>query len=329
MTGGTDTFDVKLPWQDTQWQRLVQMHNDTCLPHALLFSGPLGVGKNRFALAFAYFLMCESPIREMPCGDCRQCRFNKAGTHPDLKLIKPEQKGKQIKVDQIREVVEFISKTSQQGGYKVTILSPAESMNINSANALLKSLEEPSPNTLLILLTQASSQLLATVRSRCQNIKFPVPTSEQALQWLEPLVSSQEQANAFLSEASGQPLTALELLETDGISRSQQMKKDFLSMLSGRQLALSVAQKWLSYDLSETLIWLYRRYADLINNRCADVQISKEWQALALTVDVQTLFHLSDKIIELKGKLDRGANPNQQLALEELLLESCEVFHSF
>jgi DNA polymerase III subunit delta' len=322
----SDALAVKLPWQNEQWSKLLQMYTGQRLPHALLFAGPAGVGKYRFALALAHYLMCNSPVDGMPCGSCRQCGFNKAATHPDLKLIAPEEKGKQIKVDQIRELVGFVCQTSQQGGSKVIILSPAESMNINAANALLKSLEEPTPGTLMILLTHAPSQLLATIRSRCQSMVFPVPASEQAMRWLVPLVSSEEQAAQLLKEAAGQPMTALVLLETDGISRFQQMDSDFLAMLGGRQLALSLAQKWIGYDLSDSLVWLARRIAGLVRYRCAGAELEAQWQPLVLNADLQRLFKLSDAINKLHGKVSRGANPNQQLALEELLLESCDVF---
>ncbi len=322
------SFSVKLPWQESQWQHLDKLYRNKTLPHALLLVGPDGIGKYRFAQAFAHYVMCVSPRSSMACGQCRQCGFNLAGTHPDLKHVEPEEKGKQIKIDQVRALVEALAQTSQQGGYKVSILSPAEAMNINAANSLLKSLEEPTADTLLILLADSPSQLLPTIRSRCQSVVFPVPAKDEALAWLAALLPSSEQAEQLLQEAQGRPIAALELLETDGIGRYKQMRSDFMALLAGRITALTLADKWLEYDLLEVLSWLNRSVSSVVSFRVAGSPLAKEWQAVAAHANVQGLFSALDNITQLHGQLAKGANPNKQLALEELLLETCDVFHT-
>ena len=129
------TLAVHYPWQGAQWSHCVELQRAGRLPHALLLAGPEGVGKRRFALALAQSLMCEQSGPQGPCGECRQCHFNLAATHPDLKLLTFEEKAKQIKVDQVRGLIDFFSQTAQQGGYKVTLIAPAEAMNINAAGA--------------------------------------------------------------------------------------------------------------------------------------------------------------------------------------------------
>ncbi|MGK0440403.1 MAG: DNA polymerase-3 subunit delta', partial [Pseudohongiellaceae bacterium] len=145
-------LDPSFAWHAVQWQHLADLCAANRLPHALLFAGPPGVGKLRFAKALAYSLLCEKPGYQTACGECKQCRLNQT-SHPDLKLIQPEEGARQIKIDQVRGVVQFIVQTSHAGGYKIIILSPAEAMNTNAANAVLKSLEEPTDNCLLILIS--------------------------------------------------------------------------------------------------------------------------------------------------------------------------------
>ncbi|MEE8056636.1 MAG: DNA polymerase III subunit delta' [Pseudomonadales bacterium] len=328
MTQAERSLAVKLPWQMAQWQRLDDMLTDGKLPHALLLSGPTGIGKKRFALSLAHYLMCSQPSASMPCGECRQCGLNKAGTHPDLVVIEPEEKGRQIKIDQVRGLVEFLGHTSQQGGYKVTVVVPAEAMNINAANALLKSLEEPTANTLLLLLTDSPSQLLPTIRSRCQTMAFPVPPKAEALKWLATVLPSSQQAEALLDEVGGQPMSALELVESDGLTHRQQMKSDFISMVSGQVSALSVAEKWLDYDVYESIGWLNRRLSEFISYRMGNTPLAADWQAVVSKANVPGLFGLLDKVSQLHNSLVRGANPNKQLTLEDLLLEICDKFHN-
>ncbi|WP_339337784.1 DNA polymerase III subunit delta' [uncultured Oceanicoccus sp.] len=320
---------IKLPWQQQQWQRVDDLFQHNKLPHALLLAGPAGVGKQRFALALAQYLMCESPQQGMACGQCRQCGFNLAGTHPDLKWVTPEEKSKHIKIDQVRALVESLGQTAQQAGYKICILLPAETMNINSANALLKSLEEPAANTLLLLLTDAPSQLLPTIRSRCQRIDFPLPSKQQSLDWLSTHVPAQTPVEALLHESANRPLAALALLENEGMERLQQWSQDYLALIAGQLSALSLAEKWLEYDLGEVLTWLSRKLSRVIAGHVAGaIDVDENWQQLTASVNPQSLFNLLDAVNELVDKLNRGANPNRQLALEALLLESCDKLRS-
>jgi len=326
MTQNEGNLEVCLPWQHVQWQRVIDLHLNARLPHALLLSGMSGIGKSRFALALAHYLMCSEPQGEVACGHCRQCTFNLAGTHPDLKILEPEESGKQIKVDHIRGLVNFLDQTSLQGGYKIALISPAENMNLNAANALLKSLEEPSASTLLLLITDSPSRLLPTIRSRCQSYKFNIPAVEEATSWLTKLIPPQTDAVQLLQESYGQPLTALAMLETDEISHRQKMSSEFIGMLKGRETPVAVAGKWLQYDLVSALEWLSRKLAAIISLRMANKTVDEDWHEVGVKVNVQEVFRLFDQVVLLLDQLNRGANPNKQLALEELMLRAYDSF---
>lgn len=159
-----------------QWHLLWQRYLQHCLPHALLFIGAPGTGKQQFAITFAKSILCRQPTHEgNSCGECPSCRLMQAKTHPDLVYIEPEQAGHMIKIDQIRQMIHFANETPQQGGFKIIIIHPATAMNLYAANALLKILEEPAPNTLFILISDHSLRLPPTIISRCQKIVFQKP----------------------------------------------------------------------------------------------------------------------------------------------------------
>ncbi|MEC9482713.1 MAG: DNA polymerase III subunit delta', partial [Halomonas sp.] len=199
-----------LPWQASLWKRLVQLQDTDRLPHALLFSGGHGLGKQELADALAARTLCRRP-GEVACGECHGCQMLQAGYHPDLLRIAPAEKSRQIRIDPIRDVNGFISQTAQQGGYRVVILQPAEAMNVAAANALLKSLEEPGERTLFILLADIPSRMLATIRSRCQHWALGVPDAATSLDWLGGELGDRDEAYFWLQVAGGLPLLAKEL----------------------------------------------------------------------------------------------------------------------
>ncbi|WP_019530298.1 DNA polymerase III subunit delta' [Dasania marina] len=308
-------------WHDTQWQHLADLHQKRRLPHAVLFAGPEGVGKLRFAKALAYSLLCQQATFGTACGACKSCHLNES-SHPDLKLIVPEDGARQIKVDQVRGVVDFISHTSHAGGYKITIIAPAEAMNINAANAILKNLEEPTDNSLLILVSDAPGTLMPTIRSRCQQVYFPVPQPEQVLPWLTSATANQELAQQLLAEAGGKPIMALEYLNSGALQKFQEMERQFLETLNQRMQPLTLADKWKDHELMDILHWLQQKLAQLIRAEQAQAALAESWQPWLATPAV-SLFALLDEVQLLAAKVQRGANPNRQLVVEDLLLSCC------
>ncbi len=196
------------------------------LPHALLIHGPKGVGKLELAETLAQLLLCESKARK-PCGSCEGCRWYLAGNHPDFRRLEPEalaatpaeegteegpaRKGKpslEIKIDQVRELADFLNVGSHRGGRRLALVHPAEDMNANSANALLKGLEEPPPGAFFLLVSHRPARLLPTIRSRCVAVPVPVPAREATLEWLGS--HKVKNAERWLAYAGGAPLRALD-----------------------------------------------------------------------------------------------------------------------
>ena len=309
-------------WHVQQWQQIIKLHDDGRLPHALLFAGPPGVGKLRFAKALAYGLLCQQRSMGVACGECKQCRLNESA-HPDLKLIEPDDGARQIKVDQVREVVDFIAQTSHAGGYKISILYPAEAMNTNAANAVLKSLEEPTANSLLILVSDSPGALMPTIRSRCQQVLFPVPAQGDVLPWLISATANEQLAKELLFESEGQPLTALQYLNDGALQKHTEMQKEFLAALSGKLQPITLAERWKDHELQDILNWLQRKLSMLIKAKQAQAELPQPWLPV-VDHSVTTFFALRDQVVELALKVKRGANPNRQLVVESLLLECCK-----
>jgi len=143
-----------LPWQAELWRQLA---GRTQHAHAYLLHGPGGIGKRQLAEQLMALLLCQRPVDATACGECKACQLLAAHTHPDHYILEPEEVDKAIRVDQVRDLVGFVTQTAQLGGRKVILLEPAEAMNLNAANALLKSLEEPSGDTVLLHQSPAES----------------------------------------------------------------------------------------------------------------------------------------------------------------------------
>jgi DNA polymerase-3 subunit delta' len=197
------------------------------LPHALLIQGRSGLGKTALARAFAQALLCESTAADgLPCGTCQACRWFEQGNHPDFRQVEPEAlseataaegeptaKGsatpsRQIRIDQIRELQDFLTIGTHRGGFRVILVRPAEAMNAATANALLKSLEEPPPGTVFLLVSSAPDRLLPTVRSRCQRVPVAAAASPAASEWLR--ARGVREPEAALQYAGDAPLAAVE-----------------------------------------------------------------------------------------------------------------------
>ncbi len=200
-----------LPWQQSQFQRLQILASNNRLAHAWLFAGKPGIGKLAFAQHFARYLLCRKAGSHGPCGSCQDCHLFSAGTHPDWLLLQPELR--QLKIELIRDAISFAQNTSQRGGAKVIIITPAESMNNNAANALLKILEEPPAQTFVLLVSEQPGLLLPTLRSRCQRLDFPAPPAAQALAWLQTQAEAGKNPAFHLQLAQGAPLHAYKLMQ--------------------------------------------------------------------------------------------------------------------
>jgi len=167
-----------LPWQQERWRQVRGAHAAGRLAHALLLAGPRGVGKGHFAAGLAAFLLCESPeAARKPCGDCRSCVQIAAGFHPNLMRLQPAEDKRDIAIDDVRALLDRLHLSSHYGQAKLAIIEPADALNASGVNALLKTVEEPPPATHLLFVSERWRALPATLRSRCQILRFARPRS--------------------------------------------------------------------------------------------------------------------------------------------------------
>lgn len=188
------------PWQAGLWQQLARRERHA---HAYLLHGPAGIGKRDLAERLGALLLCGAVRDDAACGACKSCLLLRAGSHPDFFELQPEEADKPIRVDQVRELVDFVVQTAQLGGRKLVLLEPAEAMNLNAANALLKVLEEPPADVVFLLVSDALQKLLPTLRSRCRIFPLTAPSQAQALAWLN--AHGEADAAVELAHAGGAP----------------------------------------------------------------------------------------------------------------------------
>lgn len=199
-----DTF----PWLQPLQERITQLATQRRLPHAMMISGGTGMGITSWLTWFESYVLCQHGSLR-PCGQCHACQLHAAGTHPDGLRLQPDGKAQLIKVDAVRQVVNFAHSTAQAGGQKVIVIESAERMNTAAANALLKILEEPPAGTFLLLQTDDMNALLPTIRSRVQRLSFAPPTKEQSITWLVNKGVNKDTAKLLLALHYGQPCTGL------------------------------------------------------------------------------------------------------------------------
>lgn len=321
----TSTHPVFKPydWQLSQWQRVNGMIRQGKIPHALLLTGQKGVGKQDFAHALAQLLLCNSPTENSACGSCKSCQLYKAGNHPDFNLLCPEEKSSVIKIDQIRELVDFVNKKSQFSGFKLALIVPGEAMNTSSSNALLKSLEEPGDNTVIIMISHSPSRLMATIRSRCQILNFPVPAKNLSLVWLQN--QGVAESETLLSIASGLPLRALEMESTDMLETQQRLASDLLQLRQHKLDPLVVARQWEKLppeDCLQCLIGWTLDWVRLKNNQPSlGFNLQKVHREIANSFDTSNIFAFWDSLKEALQQIQSNSNPNIKLMWTDLLIK--------
>jgi DNA polymerase-3 subunit delta' len=320
-------------WQVEQWRSI--MERKSILPHAILLLGRTGVGKHDFALEVSRALLCQNTINNEACGICPSCLWFAEGTHPDFRLITPESdddidetpkkkttKKSQISVSQIRQLFDYLSLSSHQVGAKrIILISPAETLNQASANALLKMLEEPPVNTIFILVTSQSQRLLPTILSRCQTIEMDLPARSVALEWLK--VQGLKNAESALDYAGGAPLLAIQANVETNSSLVKQLVQGarldafasapmFLSL--GMERALETLQKWV-FDL------LYCKHAKQSHYH---TQQASALQALSKSVNLSLLLSFQQTLVEAKKTANHPLSNEMQL--EKILLQYTQIF---
>lgn len=335
----------EIPWNQDLWNDLIERYHGAGLPHASLLLGNDGVGKRSFAFKLAKFLLCQSSAKKqaqatvnVPCDQCHSCQLMDAGSHPDYFICDQEAKGKQIKVDAVRKLNDFFSKTPQISACQVVQIYPIEAMNLNASNALLKTLEEPSGESYLLLIAERLGSVLPTIRSRTQRISFHPPNTQASLAWLAQRLdnTSAEDLSLALKQCAGGPLKAEAwlrqgLLAQDGVYVGLMQK-----WLAGQQPLQDVSKVLSKYELLDTINWWSGLSLDIMKmGMGADAsQVSRPLQAqwveqLAATVIKIKLLTLQKKLQDIAGQIVAGQGSfNTSLLLETVLLDWQQSFSS-
>ena len=336
--------DFIYPWHVPAWAQLQQLRPR--MPHAILFHGPAGTGKSGFIESFAQALLCEDGRPDgHACGSCVSCGWFIQGNHPDYRRVRPEaledeppegEEGaegdtgkkskstkapsKEIKIEQIRNLADFMNISTHRQGLRVVVIYPAEALNTPASNALLKTLEEPPPNTVFLLASNSLDRLLPTILSRCRKFALPMPDHAAATQWLNG--QGLADAESWLREQGGAPLAALAQSETGNRDEMDAL----LQLLSRPHIdgALKTADKLSKTPLSLVVSWQQRWLYDVFSYKLSGgiryfPRYQKELAALAGKV------HTSNLMRAIKGTNERRATADHPLSpklfLEDLLLD--------
>lgn len=318
------------PWQEQQKVFLFNLANQDHLHHAFLFHGPAHLGKFNFACAMSALLLCEHHSKNelgVACQHCHACHLVRSMTHPDLYVLKPEKEGKQILVDEVRQLIDFMSKSSARNGRRMVIIDQCHQMNSNAANALLKFLEEPGEHVHLFLVSSELNALLPTIRSRCQKLSFIEPSEAQALAWLKQYIDS-EVESSLLEYAALSPLLALQLRDDPIFVNRKSILLALKSLLQNKVGAMAYAEQWSDYSLILFLSWWHACLGDVLKLLAgADIEqlrfksLYAELEIFAGSVHQDNLLDFMDEIFLLRQQLNRGAPFTQTLVLQSLLLQ--------
>jgi DNA polymerase-3 subunit delta' len=316
---------VEYPWLEPLWARLTAIYRHGHLPHALLLTGQPGMGKAVLAEELAHLLLCERPAEgHVACRQCTGCLLFESGSHPDYFHITPGEDSRSIKIDQVRRLAEGLSLTRHGSGYKVAILEPADGLNINAANSLLKTLEEPTDNTVLVLVSPHPARLPATIRSRCQELRVQAPDRERTARWLATRYSGAT-PEVYVTLANGAPLQALQLAQENALEERQRRFRALLDIREGRGDTLAVAADWAADQNLKGLRWMQEWVMDMLKIRLTGqpegihgIDLLDDLSALAPRLDSRLVFGLLDRINRTLKLAD--STLNRQLMMEDILL---------
>lgn len=321
------------PWQQNQWQQLMHMRHINRLPHALLLTGPAGLGKTQFADHITHAYLCERSAQgtlalcaEKPC---HACRLLQQHVHPNVLWITPEKDT--IKVDQVRNITNFVYQSALQGNSRFVIINPASALNVNAANALLKTLEEPTEDVTLILICAQSARLSATIRSRCQRITFRAPPLVEAEKWLQKYFDqgkslSTISAALLLKLADGAPLAALALMDNTILQQRENIVAALRDLLLRRSNPIAAFKKTEDIDLKFFLDTITTWLHDVIRLQYGGTTIINDDQYVVLQQAASQTYpqhniNLSLSLQALRAQLASGFNFNKQLLMERIFIQ--------
>lgn len=314
-----------LPWQKAVWQCLEVYRRHDRLPQALLLSGPSGLGKRQLVQRFAKILLCAN---RSACGHCFACRLLEAGTHPDCVTVAPEA-DKDLTVDKIRDLIDTLALKPQYGQGRVVVIHSSDRMNTAAANSLLKTLEEPAPGTMIVLLSEFPGRVPVTIRSRCQHLKLAVPPLEVSRLWLKGQGFAEEMAELALALNGGAPLAARDWLLSDAPAKRGKFLKVLSQLFEGRKDPVILAQGWQDEPLEQIIAWLLALTADLVRLSMGLEEPllnpdQRTWlQVKAKELNLARLFKFWQRLLEMREAVHTQLN--KALLLEALFLATARL----
>jgi len=313
------------PWLQLYWDQLSRYLQQDRLPSALMLVGGEGLGLSHLAKSFANRSLCISPNEAaQACGVCESCVLFNAGNYPDFFHLEPEEGKTSIKIDAIRQLSASLALSAQYTKTRVVIIDPADAMLHQASNSLLKTLEEPSENTCLILIAHKPSKIPVTIRSRCQLVTVKNIDLLQAQSWLRELgCPSSEQ---YLNLASGLPLLAYDLWKKEALDIRAALFKDFLALIAGRLDPLLFAEKCISLKGMPVLKWMMSWLTDAIKYshgssglELINTDLVAGLKVLVGKLHLKSIHNLLDGLVRLSAL--ESSQVNQQLMLEEFAIQ--------
>jgi len=310
------------PWISDALTTLAAAHQADRMPHALLIHEAPGSGGDWLAKWVAKLVLCQSATGA-PCGACPGCHRVASAQHPDLLLLQPIEDSRQIRIEQVRELSQELALTAHQGAYKVAVITPADSLNRFAANALLKTLEEPPPRTVLVLVVTQPSRLPATILSRCQRVRVRAPERKEAVSWLQATRGAGDW-DAVLDTVGEAPMLAADVDPKAVVQVGQEVRRALEEATGGfGGDPVATSEKWARADLPLRLRCIENWLTERIRAHCGSdgfftkVGAAPYPAARAGGLNTGQLFELMDGVRELKSALDTPIN--RGLALEGLL----------
>ncbi|PTB86735.1 DNA polymerase III subunit delta' [Pseudidiomarina aestuarii] len=307
------------PWQQTVWQHIVDRVEQQRMPHAVLLTGVAGLGKKQLASKMAESLLCLAADKQFnACGVCHSCQIMQAGNHPDHLTIRSEEAGKSIKIDQIRALKEKQSLTPSVANWKTVVIESADLMTNSAANSLLKLLEEPQNNTILILTTNAVHRLPVTIRSRCQQMHLSTPDYSMTLKWLDSqgVVTDADQLRKISSLTLDAPFAIVNALETNEWQSYQQIQQDFDQLIQQQANPVQLASQWQQLDLVKVMHQL------LSTVKARLQQQYLEYADASLT---QHYWPIADCIVSTIKLISSSNNYNKTLLIEDFMVSVMRI----
>lgn len=324
--------DFSYPWFASLQAQLDGQYVADKLPHAILVTGETYSGKLVFATQLTKRLLCDetkalTTVTSVACNQCASCHLFEAGTHPDFAHVTP-QDSKQIKIDQVRGLIAWVATTSQRNGLKIAIVDPAEQMNHQSANALLKCLEEPSGNTFIMLVSSRSGSLLPTIRSRCQQYAIGLPERSQALQWLQTALPDRDDHALLLDIAGGLPLAVTMQLNDGYLAARRVVAEQLAKLCSNQTTALKSVAEVQKIEIEDFLDICQSIFSDAVKyDATKDTNAIKNKDIADSIVQIQNHTKVDFLLAAYKRSCSdlrivrSTSNPNKQQLLEALWID--------